>query len=109
MDHDGKQIEDVGWFWDHSEDRYKIAHDDLFVNYVNPDGAHYPLDFLRFKKKDQCEEEKVKFVNHTEMFTELVNWTHEKKLWGAFTFDNFFSGGPILNHINSLYDDRGER
>jgi hypothetical protein len=27
IDHDGKLIEDVGWFWDHAEDRNKIAHD----------------------------------------------------------------------------------
>ena len=27
IDHDGKLIEDVGWFWDHAEDRHKIAHD----------------------------------------------------------------------------------
>ena len=108
IDHDGKLIEDAGWFWGHSEDRYKIAHDYLFVNYVNPDGAHYPLDFRRFKKKAHCEEEKVKFVNHTELFIALVDQTHEKKLWGAFTFDSYFCGGEILNHINSLRDDRGE-
>ena len=31
IDHDGKLIEDVGWFWDHAEDRAKIAHDYLFA------------------------------------------------------------------------------
>jgi hypothetical protein len=108
IDHTGTHIEDVGWFWDHSEDRYKIAHDYLFVNYVNPDGAHYPLDFLRFKKKNQCEEENVKFVSHTEMFIDLVNWTHKKKLWGTFTFDSYFCSGKILNHIHSLRDERDE-
>src|SRR3990170_3582934 len=34
IDHDGKFIKDVGWFWDHAEDRHKIAHDYLFANYV---------------------------------------------------------------------------
>src|SRR3989304_3901469 len=38
IDHDGKLIADVGWFWDHAEDRHKIAHDYLFVNYVCPTG-----------------------------------------------------------------------
>ena len=108
IDHDGKHIEDVGWFRDHSEERYKIAHDCLFVNRVNPDGTHYPLDFRRFKKKAQCETEKFRFVNHTEPFIELVDQTQEKKLWGAFTFDSCFCGGPVLNHIDSLRDDRGE-
>ena len=32
IDHAGKLIEDAGWFWDHAEERYKIAHDYLFVN-----------------------------------------------------------------------------
>ena len=36
IDHDGKFIKDVGWFWDHAEERNKIAHDYLFVNYVSP-------------------------------------------------------------------------
>lgn len=47
IDHDGKLIEDVGWFWDHAEQRHKIAHDYLFANYVCPTGKHYPLEFRR--------------------------------------------------------------
>jgi hypothetical protein len=27
IDHDGKFIEDVGWLWDHADQRYVIAHD----------------------------------------------------------------------------------
>jgi hypothetical protein len=27
VDHDGKLIEDVGWFWDHADQRHVIAHD----------------------------------------------------------------------------------
>lgn len=38
IDHDGKHIEDAGWFWDHAEERHKIAHDYLFANYVCPNG-----------------------------------------------------------------------
>mgnify|MGYP006993435105 FL=1 len=33
IDHDGKLIEDVGYFWDHAEDRYKIAHDYLIAGF----------------------------------------------------------------------------
>jgi DDE superfamily endonuclease len=40
IDHDGKLIEDVGYFWDHAEKRHLIAHDYLFANYVNPNGKH---------------------------------------------------------------------
>ena len=49
IDHDGELIQDVGWFWDHAEQRNKIAHDYLFVNYVCTSGKHYPLEFRRFK------------------------------------------------------------
>jgi len=40
VDHAGKLIEDVGYFWDHAEQRHKIAHDYLIVNYVCPSGKH---------------------------------------------------------------------
>jgi hypothetical protein len=108
IDHTGKLIDDVGTFWDHSEQRYKIAHDYLFINYVNQYGQHYPLEFYRFKKRDQCEIDQEQFVNHTQLFIDLVNWSHAKKLWGTFTFESYFSNGEILNHINSLRDDRNE-
>ena len=52
IDHAGESIEDAGWFWDHAEERYKIAHDYLFVNYVCSNGKHYPLEFRRFQKQD---------------------------------------------------------
>ncbi len=32
IDHSGTCIEDVGWFWDHAEERYKVAHDYLIAN-----------------------------------------------------------------------------
>jgi len=100
IDHDGKLIEDAGWFWDHAEDRNKIAHDYLIVNYVCPGGKHYPLDFRRFKKRDQCEAEKVKFTDHTELTKALIDWVCAEDIPGAFTFDTYFTNAPILNHIH---------
>lgn len=38
--HEGKLIEDVGWFWDHADQRHVIAHDYVISNYVCPSGAH---------------------------------------------------------------------
>jgi DDE superfamily endonuclease len=40
VDHAGKLIADVGYFWDHAEQRHKIAHDYLIANYVCPAGKH---------------------------------------------------------------------
>ena len=39
IDHDGKCIEDVGWFWDHADKKNKIAHDYLIANYVCTSGT----------------------------------------------------------------------
>src|SRR5215207_1118437 len=57
IDHDGRLIDDVGWFWDHAEERYKIAHDYLIANYVCSSGKHYALEFRRFRKRADCEAE----------------------------------------------------
>src|SRR4030042_3419701 len=55
IDHTGKNIEDAGYFWDHAEQRHKIAHDYIIANYVCTSGKHYPLEFYRFVKKEDCQ------------------------------------------------------
>ena len=55
IDRDGLLIPDAGWFWDHAEERNKIAQDYLFVNYVCTSGKHYPLEFRLFRKEEICE------------------------------------------------------
>lgn len=107
VDHDGKLIEDVGWFWDHAEDRHKIAHDYLIANYVCPSGKHYPLEFRRFKKREQCEATGEVFLDHTKLFCELVDWACEQEIPGDFTFDSYFTNAEILNHIHSKPDSSG--
>ena len=65
IDHAGKLIADVGWFWDHAEARHLIAHDYLIANYVCASGKHYPLEFRRFRKKETCVATRTGFKNHT--------------------------------------------
>ena len=108
IDHDGKLIKDVGWFWDHAEQRHKIAHDDLFVNYVCPNGKHYPLEFRRFKKRDQCEATGEKFQDHGVLFRQLIDWVCEREIPGAFAFDSYFSSAGSLNHIHEQKNAQGE-
>ena len=108
IDHDGKLIEDVGWFWDHAEDRHKIAHDYLIVNYVCPGAKHYPLEFRRFKKREQCEATGEQFEDHGVLFRQLIDWVCERQISGFFTFDTYFSSAENLNHIHSKQNDRGE-
>ena len=101
IDHDGKLIEDVGWFWDHAEGRYKIGHDYLIANYVCTSGKHYPLDFRRFIKRQQCEAEKTEFQDHNVLFRELVDWVVQQQIPGDFTFDCWFTHAENLNHIHA--------
>ena len=107
IDHDGQFIKDVGWFWDHSEQRNKIAHDYLIANYVCTSGKHYPLEFKRFKKREQCEATGEKFEDHTVLFCQLVDWVCDKGIPGDFAFDSYFTNAENLNHIHSRVDETG--
>jgi hypothetical protein len=108
IDHDGVGIEDVGWFWDHAEERYKIAHDLLIANYVCSSGKHYPLEFCCFHKKEQCEARQAPFQDHTLLFQELVDGVHERHIPGTFAMDSYFTKAPILNYVHgkTLADGR---
>jgi hypothetical protein len=102
IDHSGKLIEDAGYFWDHADQRYKIAHDYLIVNYVATSGKHYPLEFRRFVKRADCQKRDIPFRDHNELFRELVDWTVQEDIPGDFTFDCWFTHADNLNHINAL-------
>ncbi|MBK9940518.1 MAG: IS701 family transposase [Kouleothrix sp.] len=104
IDHDGKLIEDVGYYWDHAEHRHVIAHDYLFANYVNPSGKHYPLDFRRFRKREQCEDAHP-FASHTDLVRDMIDWVVAEDIPGNFTFDSYFTNAPVMNHIQ--HHDRG--
>jgi hypothetical protein len=100
IDHHGTCIEDVGWFWDHAEERYKIAHDYLIANYVCSSGKHYPLEFRCFQKREQCQARQAPFKDHTQLFEELVAWADEQQIPGTFAMDSYFTNAPILNYLH---------
>jgi hypothetical protein len=93
-------IEDAGWFWDHAEERYKIAHDYLIVHYVCTTGKHFPLDFRRFQKQDLCGQLNIPFKDHTLLCQEWIDWVCARDIPGTFAFDSSFTNAPILNHIH---------
>jgi hypothetical protein len=125
IDHAGQFIEDVGWLWDHADQRHVVAHDYLIANYVCPSGKHYALEFRRFRKKDDCAlaqqcleaapgglatatPEQVRlthFKDHTQLCQELVDWVVAQEIPGDFTFDCYFTHAAVLNHIQ--HHDRG--
>lgn len=104
IDHEGQFIKDAGWFWDHAEERHKIAHDYLFANYVCTSGKHYPLEFRRFKKREQCESTGETFQDHTQLTCELVDWVVERKIPGDFVFDSYMTHAETMNHIHAQQD-----
>jgi hypothetical protein len=99
VDHAGKLIEDVGWFWDHADQRHVIAHDYMISNYVCPSKAHYPIEWRRFKKRDACPA--PEFKDHTELCIELIDDALKRHIPGDFTFDSYFTSAKVLNHIQS--------
>ena len=107
IDRDGMLIPDAGWYWDHAEERNKIAQDYLFANYVCTSGKHYPLEYRLFRKKEVCEALKEPFRNHTVLCCELIDWVCEHQIPGDFAMDSYFTCGEILNHIHGKHDRLG--
>jgi hypothetical protein len=108
LDKSGDRIPDSGTFWDHSEQRYKHAQDMIIVHYVNPfSKKHYPLEFKRFKKEEQCEWTGEEFKKMTALCIELIDWCHENNVLGNFTFDSFYTCAEIQNHIHGLKNEDG--
>ena len=99
VDHAGKLIEDVGWFWDHANERSVIAHDDLISNYVCPSGAPYPIEWRRFNQREACEPNV--FKAHTAWCIELIDDAMARGIPGDFTFDSYFTRAKVLNPIES--------
>jgi hypothetical protein len=107
IDRDGLLIPDAGWYWDHAEDRYKIAQDYLFVNYVCTGGKHYPLEFRLFRKEEVCQAIGEPFRNHTVLCCELIDWVCERDIPGDFAMDCYFTSAEVLNHIHGKPDRFG--
>ena len=100
IDHFGQWIEDAGYFWDHAEQRHKIAHEYIIANYVCTSGKHYPMEFYRFVKKEHCDEQGIDFVDHNQFVRWLIDWVVKNDIPGDFTFDSYFTCAKNLNHIN---------
>jgi hypothetical protein len=107
IDREGLLIPDAGWYWDHAEERYKIAQDYLFANYVCTSGKHYPLEYRLFRKDEVCQAIGEPFRNHTALCCELIDWVCERNIPGDFALDCYFTNAEILNHIQGQADRFG--
>ena len=99
VNHEGKLSEDVGWCWDHADERHVIAHDYISSNYVCPAKAHYPIAWRRCKQGAACEAGTCK--DHPERWIELMDDALKRGIPGAFTFASYFTSAKVLNHIHS--------
>jgi hypothetical protein len=99
VDHEGKRIEDVGWFWAHADERHGIAHDYLISHEVCPSGAHSPIEWRRLKKRDACPE--GTFQDHPARCIELIDAAVQRAMPGDFTCDSSCTSTQVLNHIQS--------
>jgi hypothetical protein len=97
VDHAGQRIADVGWCWDHANERSVIAHDDLISTDVCPSGAPYPIAWRRFRKKDACPQDECK--DHTEWWMELSDDAIARGIPGACAFDSSCTSAKVLHHM----------
>ncbi|MEN9936740.1 MAG: hypothetical protein RLZZ387_3319 [Chloroflexota bacterium] len=65
---------------------------------MNSSGKHYPLDFRRFRKREQCDDAHP-FQNHTDLAKELIDRVVAEGIPGDFIFDSHFANGSIMNYI----------
>ena len=120
IDHAGMLIQDVGYFWDHSQERNTIAHDYLIAGYVTTAAKQFPLEFRRFRKREDCdalmehlrsrpgglqaahprEIELATFRSHTALCIDLIDWVVGNDIPGDFTWDSYFSNAEIMNHTH---------
>jgi hypothetical protein len=99
VDHEGKLIEDVGWFGAHANERHVIAHDYLIANYGWPSGAPSPIEWRRFKQRDVCPD--GPFQDHPALCIELIDDAVQRAIPGDFTFESSCTSTKVLNHIQS--------
>ncbi len=73
----------------------------MIAHYVCSSGKHYPLEFRRFRKREESAEgaPSPPFKNHTDLFKELVDGVVEREIPGDFAFDCYFTRAASLNHI----------
>ena len=94
---EGKLSDDVGWFWDHADQRHRIAPDDLISHYVCGSGAPYPIEWRRFKQRDAWAE--GAFTDHTARCIALIDAAVHRAIPGDLTFDSSGTSAQGLHHI----------
>jgi SRSO17 transposase len=70
LEKSGEEMEGVGWFWDHSQNKSILAHNLVSTHYI-AGRFHVPLDFDVYVKRKDCAGKK-RFRTKVEIAKELV-------------------------------------
>lgn len=74
-----------------------MAHDDIISHDGCASGAHYPIEWCRFKKRDACAAEE--FQDHRTLCSEWIDDAVQRALPGDFPCDSYFTSAKVLKHI----------
>lgn len=111
----GKDIEAVGVYKDHCDNRYVLAHNIVTTLFIRRDGTFHPLHFRLYLKEDYCEKKGVPFKTKIDLARELVEQALSLGLEiEGVLFDNWYASkefigflqGKGLRWITRLKSDR---
>jgi hypothetical protein len=97
--HEGKLLDDGGWFWDHADERHVIAHAYVISHSVGPSGAPDPLEWRRWKQRETGAAKAC--TDHTPWGIELLDEALRRGIPGDVTFDSYGTSAKGRNHLQS--------
>ena len=98
---EGKHIEGVGNYWDHSQNKYILAHNIISTYYVTREFS-VVLDFAIYRKKEDCDD-KNKFRTKVEIARELISRAVSYGLpITRVVFDSWYATRELVEHIEAL-------
>jgi SRSO17 transposase len=96
---DGKHIEGVGTYWDHSQNKYVQGHNVITTYYVTPEFS-VALDFAIYRKKEDCAP--GEFRTKVEIARELISKAVGYGLpITRVVFDSWYATRDLIEHIEA--------
>ena len=97
----GKDIEGVGWFWDHTQNKHILAHNIVSTHYI-AGSFHLPLDFELYRRREDCPSKK-EFRTKVQIAKELVEKAVSYGLpISVVVFDSWYMSRELIEYMNSL-------
>lgn len=98
---EGKHIEGVGNYWDHSQKKYILAHNIISTRYVTRDFS-VSLDFVIYRKKEDCSN-KEEFRTKVDIAKELISRAASYGIpVTRVVFDSWYATRGLIEFIEAL-------